>query len=494
MRLAAALFALLAAGCASLDSFQSAHLSSSSQVLRDCAAWYRELDARVDKAGVRDAQDARIAGFPYLRVNRLLASFRSEAARDEERFNDLIERMHELDLQARRHEAANLPPGTPGARDEFSERMVLQRASGCGAVLRDADLADPAARARLLERAVVPDDYSSAARVLGAYAVAKIPFAEGVRRYEDEVRAAFARESALPAGGSVVRYSPPPAPRLARASLATMIRFATVNPLGIPEPRDKELEALFAAYAPSFEIEITGDHDRFGALRWLRDAAMPDVDASSLAVYRHLAWTRYRDRVLLQLVYTIWFPERPPQSDGDILAGRLDGITWRVTLAPDGEPLVYDAMHPCGCYHMFFPTPRARPLPAPVGETEWMFSPQSLPAIADGERPVLRIATRTHYIERVFTVRGTDSVVRYEFRPYEELRSIQRLDGRRSSVFGPNGLIAGSERAERFLFWPMGIPSAGAMRQWGRHATAFVGRRHFDDADLIEKRFELELR
>ena len=53
--------------------------------------------------------------------------------------------------------------------------------------------------------------------------------------------------------------------------------------------------------------------------------------------------------------------------------------------------------------------------------------------------------------------------------------------------------MAGSERPERHLFWPMGIASAGAMRQWGRHATAFVGRRHFDDARLIEKRFRLEL-
>ena len=56
-------------------------------------------------------------------------------------------------------------------------------------------------------------------------------------------------------------------------------------------------------------------------------------------------------------------------------------------------------------------------------------------------------------------------------------------------MFGPDGLVAGSERAERFFFWPMGIASAGAMRQWGHHATAFVGRSHFDDADLIERRF-----
>jgi len=78
-------------------------------------------------------------------------------------------------------------------------------------------------------------------------------------------------------------------------------------------------------------------------------------------------------------------------------------------------------------------------------------------------------------------------------RPYGELRSLARPDGGRRSAFGPDGLIAGSERAERFVFWPMGIASAGAMRQWGRQATAFVGRRHIDDADLIERRFELDL-
>jgi hypothetical protein len=36
----------------------------------------------------------------------------------------------------------------------------------------------------------------------------------------------------------------------------------------------------------------------------------------------------------------------------------------------------------------------------------------------------------------------------------------------------------------------MGVPDPGAMRQWGRHATAFVGRRHFDDPFLIERYFE----
>jgi len=113
--------------------------------------------------------------------------------------------------------------------------------------------------------------------------------------------------------------------------------------------------------------------------------------------------------------------------------------------------------------------------------------------VGEDERPVVRLASRTHYIERVAEALGTDSLVRYELRPYGELRSLLRLSGGRASAFGEDGLVRGTERAERFVFWPMGIASAGAMRQWGRQATAFVGRRHFDDADLFEKRFRFDL-
>ena len=71
------------------------------------------------------------------------------------------------------------------------------------------------------------------------------------------------------------------------------------------------------------------------------------------------------------------------------------------------------------------------------------------------------------------------------------LRSLPLPGGGARSIFGEDGLVAGTERRERFLFWPMGIKSAGAMRQAGSQATAFVGRRHFDDADIIERRFRL---
>jgi len=480
-RLAAAgCAALLLAGCASLEAPFSRHLESADARAHDCAEWFVGLDARVAEAGVGDAQDARVAGFPYLRASRLLAALRPLAEANDQALQALAERMLALDQEARRYEIMNLPPG------RLAEGEAIERTRQCGQLLRGIDMAVPEARRALLERAHVPDDYSTASRVLGLYALTRFAFASGVRRNEAEMREAFARE---PATAAAIRYAPPPVPRPAR--VAAILENSAANPLGIPEPSERELADLLAAYAPSFEVGVKADFDRFGALRWMRTGL--GVDAGDLAVYAHPAWTRYRDRVLLQLVYTIWFPERPPEAGGELYAGRLDGLVWRVTLAPDGEPLLYDSIHPCGCYHIFFPTPRARPLPAPDATEEWMFAPQSLPRIAPGERPVVYIASGTHYIERVGVTRGSDSLARYELRPYNELRSMQRFGPGRAGAFGDVGLVAGSERPERFLFWPMGIASAGAMRQWGRHATAFVGRRHFDDADLIEKRFSLQL-
>jgi hypothetical protein len=115
--------------------------------------------------------------------------------------------------------------------------------------------------------------------------------------------------------------------------------------------------------------------------------------------------------------------------------------------------------------------------------------PQSVP---DGpERLVLRIAATTHYLQRVLHHRGEPMAATYRLRDYDELRSLALADGGRRSLFGPNGIVPGTQRRERWLFWPMGIPEPGAMRQWGNHAIAFVGRRHFDDPRLLEELFSL---
>jgi len=138
---------------------------------------------------------------------------------------------------------------------------------------------------------------------------------------------------------------------------------------------------------------------------------------------------------------------------------------------------------------MFFPTAHLRLLPAPKPRDEWAYVPLELPVLAAAQRVVVRIASHTHYVVDVRPDTG-DTGTGYQFADDDELRALPVSAGGTRSAFGPDGLVPGSERGERFLFWPMGIDSSGAMRQWGHHATAFIGRRHFDDPDLMERRFE----
>ena len=484
MRALVVLMVVVAAGCATAPGMFQEHLAAQSESEQACAQWYLALDHAVDEAGVRDAQYSPVAGFPYLRADRFMASSAVRASGDTAT-RALAERLLELDLEARAIEIQNLPSWS-GSRKE-----ALSRTADCGRTLLALDLARPEARQAIRDYAKVPDDYSTTERVLGVYAVTSYFFSRGVRNWEAETREAFAHPPAEGESGRV-RFAPPAQPALSRSTVAGMLERARLDPLGQPLFTDREIELLAATYAPTFDIAVTGDYDRFGELRWRRGSATPEVNAAEPAVYVQRAYTRYGERVLLQLVYTLWFPERPKNGTFDLLGGRLDGLVWRVTLAPDGEPLVYDSIHPCGCYHQFFPTPRAQARPAPDPREEWAFIPARLARVADGDRPVVSIDSGTHYIRQVKLVHGVDSLVRYTFRPYDELRSMMRLDGGVRGVFAADGLVPGTERGERFLFWPMGIASAGAMRQWGRHATAFVGRRHFDDADLLEKRFDIE--
>jgi hypothetical protein len=485
MKALAALLAAVLTGCAGVPSAFEQHLAAASENEQACARWYQALERAVDDAGVRDAQYAPLPGFPYLRADRFIASTRDLAAAGDGAARVFAGQLLELDLEARGFELQNLPAWNG------SRRAALERTADCGRALLAIDLATAAPRQAILAQARVPDDYSSTARVLGLYPLTSIFFARGVRQWESEAREALSRPADEERAG-LVRFAPPAQPVLTRAAVAGMLERGRFDPLGRPLLTGREVELLAATYAPTFEVAVSADYDRFGELRWRRGSATPEVNAAEPAVYFQRAYTRYGERVLLQLVYTLWFPERPKNGTFDLLGGRLDGLVWRVTLAPDGEPLVYDSIHPCGCYHQFFPTPRARVRSAPDPAEEWAFVPTQLPRLAEGQRPLVRLDSGTHYIRQVKPVQGIDSVVRYNFHPYDELRSMTRLDGGMRSAFGADGVIAGTERLERFLFWPMGIASAGAMRQWGRHATAFVGRRHFDDADLMERRFDMQ--
>jgi hypothetical protein len=454
-----------------------------------CADWFASLDEVVDHAGVRDAGTYRISGFPYLRANRFLASFRGDVRDNPVVFGVWVDRLAALDATARSYELRNLPASWLGSLGVDDRRAAIAKSVSCAAELRRADLASTPQREALVERAAVPDEYIDWHRVVGVYALATLPFSIGIYRWQEETVHRFSRDVAGEALDLMMtRYEPPDRPAAAER-IAAIIARAPTDPLGIPQFRGEDRERLFEAFAPVYEIATSGVADRFGPLSWGQEPA-PEVDATRPTVYRRMAFTRYGRDVLVQLVYTVWFPERPPDSAHDLLSGRLDGLMFRVTLDRRGRPLVYDTIHPCGCYHMFFPTSRVKAKPPPQPGIEWAFVPAILPTVDPGYRITLRVASGSHYLVGLRFDRGGRGTV-YRFAEDDDLRALPTADGATRSAFDPDGIVPGTDRGERLLFWPTGVADTGAMRQWGKHATAFLGRRHFDDADLIERRFAI---
>ena len=76
------------------------------------------------------------------------------------------------------------------------------------------------------------------------------------------------------------------------------------------------------------------------------------------------------------------------------------------------------------------------------------------------------------------------------FLPYEVLEALPKDGDRTESMFDEDGIAKGSERwKEEVLFFSMGVPFVGSMRQRGNHPLVLVGRAHFDDPSLFEKNF-----
>jgi hypothetical protein len=74
--------------------------------------------------------------------------------------------------------------------------------------------------------------------------------------------------------------------------------------------------------------------------------------------------------------------------------------------------------------------------------------------------------------------------------PYDQLEMLPRSENTYASIFNSRGIAKDSGRVEFLIFFPMGIPDVGSMRQRGHHAIKLVGRSDFEDPDLFDKNFE----
>lgn len=262
------------------------------------------------------------------------------------------------------------------------------------------------------------------------------------------------------------------------------------NPLGLPRLNREELANLHARHAPELKMLQASEADQLGQVV-ARDGEPQFSDEAPTAYLDH-GFVYYDGGYRLQLSYTFWFRERPKPRALDLYGGPWNGITWRVTLDESGQPLVYDAIHNCGCYHHVW-KPDNHLVRTDIGREEPLF----LPLDWEG-RPRLTLLPGTHFIRRVVAAdRAPEEAIisraDYGLAPYRDLLVLADESNPAVppvSLFDADGLVAGSQRLERFVLWPFGVQSPGAMRRNGTHAIAFVGKRYFDDPLLFEQLLE----
>jgi len=450
-----------------------------------CADFFASLDKQTKKANVIDPGVFRVKKYPYLRVNRFIASF-SEDVVNEADFAAWTDRMQVLDQDARNFEIANLPNSAVAALDSVNGRAGLYgKVATCGDLLKAADFRNIEHQEELRKSVSVPDDYITLRRVLGIYPLTRLFVSYGVSRWHAEARKSFSTEP--PANWQTIRYVP--AKKIDMSSFRQIAEPTKRDALGIPMYSPEKREALFRMYAPAWAIQFRGNYDRIGAPIWTGKGVL-GVNTDHPVTYTMLSFTRFAKEILTQLNYIIWFPSRPKEGAFDILGGILDGLNYRVTLDNNGKPLIYETMHNCGCYYKAYPTDRVQ-VRAFIDYAEPPLILEAPDVNPSKDFMTVAMESRSHYVQHLYPLSRElkPALAVYSLVDYGQLRSLQYLTDDRRSMFSQDSIAPGSKRLERFILWPTGVLSPGAMRQWGRHAVAFAGKRHFDDPFFMDRMF-----
>ena len=431
-----------------------------------CERLFERWRVSVTHDGRVDVQDWSPPGFPYLRVDRFLASFDLIGLSPPQR-SDWLARAHSKAVTAWRYESQGGPPGA-------ARSLADLRACGESAITALSSNAEfwPA----LQQAAIVPDSYSTGAQVLGVY-----PLISPIVRWRASVTMGELadRFGTYRVQSGWRRYGPAPT----GASVGVGPESYRRDSLGIPVLSEDEFGALAHRHAPSWRIDTREVSDVPGVPGRGENGRLQFRPEP--VVYTQLGFTFLDGDILPQLTYLLWFPARPSVGLVDIYAGALDGFVWRVTLDKAGRALVYDTIHPCGCYHQWLLVadgPRPRPDVDLEAEQIWVLGVVPAGSVA----PVLSLSAGDHQLVAADFSGQREGQIKtqsYRLEALDRLRGATYPGGR---LYGADGLIAGTERPERLLLWPTGVVSAGAMRQWGHHAVSFVGRRHFDDPFLLD--------
>jgi hypothetical protein len=249
-----------------------------------------------------------------------------------------------------------------------------------------------------------------------------------------------------------------------------------------------EEQKIVAHFAPIFFQDVAAPYDRFGRVVWEGDRIA--INAQKPFVYYYISHAFLKGEPILQISYVTWYPERAGKRSPWIERGHLDGMTVRVSLDSRGAPFMVDVTNNCGCYHFFVPNEDRLDQVISKSLRLDAFVPQTLPELGHSKRLGIRVNSGYHQVERLLIADTLLGSISYELVPYQVLEALPREGDRTESMFDEKGIAKGSKRwKEEVLFFSMGVPSVGSMRQRGNHPLVLVGRAHFDDPWLFEKNF-----
>ena len=459
------------------------------------AAFFSELDRMILLYDVRNASHSTVQGFPFLRTNRFFAALKNRM-QDTGQERCWLNHLQQADLDSRKKELRNLPQSAVNelaARFGFdpSRNALWLQTEIFSNQLLHAYRQDPRFVETVKQRLHVPDEYSTLYRAAGLYPLAGIPVTIATALSYGRIKKWYATAPArLPVSGSLARFTPRPTRMDAAFDPRALFLPENLDPLGLPRISERQQEQLAIKFAPVIYQDVAAAYDRFGAVQWLNGNI--DIDTNRPAVYFYVAHGLLNQAPALQLHYVVWYTERTGNQAPWFEKGPLDGFTFRVTLDHSGKAAMIDIMNNCGCYHFFVPRKSSlQAIKKKPGELEPLL-PAWMPEAFPEKRIQLRVNSGWHQVQQIALDNFQPESGAYELLAYDELESLPRGGESFESAFTPHGIMKNSWRIEPYIFFSMGIPKVGFMRQRGHHATKLVNREHFSNPYLFDNQFAFQ--
>jgi hypothetical protein len=477
-------------GCAGMKNHYRAE-----QLARDprAIAFFMELDSVTHQFEAVDGSNYRVPDFPYLRTNRFLEELKSNLNGPEQEYL-WIKWMQQLDLKSREKEIANLPDaalvelgdrtGETVERETLYERVIVY-----SDLLLTKDWRHPEFISAVKEAVFVPDEYSTTMRIFGLYPLVAIPVS--IATYSARTRYVRWHQTPLydfETHGQLMTFVPPKTARsFSHAEVERLFDPKNHDAFGLPQLATDDILKIAHLFAPVFTQDVLADYDRFGRVKW--ESHTVTIEPQLPTIYYYVSSVFVDSVPAIQINYTLWYSDRMGDNSPRIERGPLDGLTIRITIDRYGRVVMADAMNNCGCYYFFIPRKAyIKEIIEKPNDFEPLI-PAWLPDNFPAERIHLRINSGWHQIQHIQTGGIPAETISYEFLPYDALESLPRENGLRESVFTSEGIMKNSSRIEPYIFFSMGIPNIGFMRQRGHHAIKMVGREHFTNPNLYDNNF-----